>query len=187
MRRRGGLLLGLLAVAAMAAVLIFVVFSRLSSSPRTGAESGPLGPPGNPATQCLPGRPGHANTQGVQNFTNTSHDTLVIDRVTLGAPHNIRLTGVFLVPGRWLVGTWATFPPPANKLLRGVQWSKRRQPAGTRVLPGHWINVVVGLEPTSRPAGSTSGIEIFYHDGRAHYELRSRVRTIIRLPPSRCS
>jgi hypothetical protein len=186
--RKFRLLLGLPAVVALAAVLavtaVLVIILRPSGS--AVALGGPLGPPGNQSTVCLPSRLGHAVTIGLQDFTNSGHDAVIIDRVTLGAPRNLRLAGAYAVPGRYAVGVWESFPPPAGQLLQGVQWAKRRQPAGTRIPPGAWVNVVAGVEPTRKAKDTSTGIIVWYRDGSTHYELRTNVRMIVSVPPARC-
>jgi hypothetical protein len=180
--RKAGLLLGLLTLVALAAVLVIIL--RPSASAVT--LGGPLGPPGNLSTLCTPSRLGQPVTIGLQNFTNSSHDTVTIDRVTLASPRNLTLAGAYTVPGRYLVGVWPTFPPPARQLVKGVQWAKRRHPAGARVPPGGWVNVVAGVDPTRRGQDTTTGIVVWYHDGGTRYELRSNVRVIVPVPPARC-
>jgi hypothetical protein len=146
MRRIGRrLLLGLLAAAILAAVLVAVL--RLSGSV---LATGPLGPPGNHDSNCLPGRPKNSvGTEGNQPVTNSGHDTIVIDRLVLASPHHLKLTGAYLVPGRGLVGTWLSFPPPAGKVDRNVQWNRAnglRERASRRARPSTWYSA------SSRPA-----------------------------------
>jgi hypothetical protein len=172
-----------LAVVTLAAVLTVVLW------PSGGQlASGPLGPPGNHDTLCLPVRLGGADTDGFRSFTNRSHDLLVIDRAYLASARNLKLVGAYIVPvtGTELTGTWATFPPPAGRLPKGVQWARRLPPAGAHVRPGEQVNVVVGLAPASHAAGSTTGIEVLYHDGSTRYELRSNIRVIVKVSPARC-
>lgn len=120
--RRTRLLGELLFVAALATVLVFVHHS----TGRAVVDGGPLGPRENVSTACLPGRPGNANTDGLENYVNGGHGTLIIDRVSLAQPRGLKLAGAYIVPGKYSVGTRATFPPPAGQLLRGVEWAQRR-------------------------------------------------------------
>jgi hypothetical protein len=122
------LLRGLLLVAALSAVLVAILRPFASAV----ADGGPLGPQDNPGTACLPGRPGHGNTDGLESYINSGPDSVIIDRVSLAAPRDLRLAGAYIVPGRYAVGTWGTFPPPAGQLPKGVEWAKRRLPPGTR-------------------------------------------------------
>jgi hypothetical protein len=181
------LLAGLLVVAALAAVLLVVV-RPFSSGPAAEAVilGGPLGPAGNLSTICEPTRLGNAVTIGIQGFSNRGDNTVTIDRMTLGAARDIRLTGAFIVPGRYLVGAWGTFPPPARQLMKGVQWASRRHPAGTRVRPHGWVGVVAGVEPTGHATGKSAGIVVWYHDGGKHYELQTNVRILLKVAPARC-
>jgi hypothetical protein len=179
---KASLLLGLPLVAALAAVLAVVLWPSDSSV----VLGGPLGPPGNLSTVCEGSRLGHPVTIGIQDFTNSGHDAIVIDRVTLGTSRDLRLAGAYIVPGRFTVGVWENFPPPAGQLLQGVQWDKRRHPAGTRVAPGGWVNVVAGIAPTRRARDTSTGIVVWYHDGSKHFELRTNLRVIVAVPPARC-
>jgi hypothetical protein len=180
--RKARLLLGLLLVAALAAVLVAV----LRPFATTVVDGGPLGPQDNPGTACLPGRPGHGNTDGLESYVNSGPGIVIIDRVSLASPRNLRLAGAYIVPGRYAVGTWGTFPPPAGQLPKGVKWAERRLPAGTHVLPGQRVNVVVGVAPTRDTSGSTAGILVWYHDRHTYYERRSSIRVAIKVSPARC-
>lgn len=179
--RKTRLLPGLLAASVL-------VLAAACDSSGASQDSGPLGWPGNPGTQCYGDTPlGHADTDGIQGFTNTGRKALVIDRVTLASARHLRLVGAYIVPGRYLVGAWNNFPPPASQLDRGVQWPRRRRPAGTRVLPGHWVNVVVGVAPTNRTAGRSAGITVLYHVGSTSYTLQSRIQIVLKVRPAECS
>jgi hypothetical protein len=182
--KRARLLLGLLGLSILAAVVVIIV--RPSSS-GPAVNSGPLGPPTRAVFECLLGRLGGADTEGSLLLTNRGHDTVAIDRLSLAAPDKLRLAGAYAVPGRWLVGTWNEFPPPASQLPAAVQWSRRRAPAGARVLPGHSVNIVVGLAPTSHATGRTAGVQVWYHDGRTDYEYRSGIQVTVKQPPNRCT
>jgi hypothetical protein len=179
--RRIGLLPGLLAGTVL-------VLAAACDSSTAGQGSGPLGWPGNPSTQCFgEAQPGHADTDGVQDFMNTGRNTIVIDRVTLASARHLRLVGAYTVPGRYLVGAWNSFPPPASELDKGVKWAERRRPAGTRVLPGHWVDIVVGVAPTSQATGRSAGIKVLYHADGTSYALQSRVQIVIKVRPAQCS
>lgn len=179
--RNTRLLLGLPIAAVLAAVLVVVL--RPSASAVT--VGGPLGPQDSPGTACLPGQAGQANTDGLESYRNGGTLPVVIDRVSLAGAHGLRIAGADIVPGRYSVGTWKDFPPPCQ-LPPGVQWAKRRPPQGARVLPGQWVNIVVGLEPTGSVSGRTAGLVVWYHVGGTRYERVSRIRVVIALPPAHC-
>jgi hypothetical protein len=183
-RRKKTRLPGLLALTALAAVLAGC--SDSSGRPGPGPLGYPGNQPGNQSTLCMgDGHLGLAYTEGLDSFTNTGHDTLIIDRVTITSVSHMRLVGGYIVPGRSVVGSFHTFPPPAGQLSKGVQWARRRLPAGTRVRPGDWINVVVGLAPTATTGNAK--VEVIYRDGDTRYERVSALRTIIKTPPLRCT
>jgi hypothetical protein len=54
------------------------------------------------------------------------------------------------------------------------------------VLPGETINIVVGLAATGHATARTAGIDIYYHDGNAQYELMSNLAVIIKVSPDKC-
>jgi hypothetical protein len=150
---------------------------------------GPLGYPGNPTNRdvlCLPSVHGQPDTVGIDVIRNNGHASLVIDRFGLSSARHLALVGGYVVAGRFAVGQWESFPPPAGRLDKGVQWSSREAPSGARVLPGHYINPVLGLKPTGH-IGSTAAAEIFYHVGSAHYVWKSPVKILIKVPPANCS
>ena len=152
-------------------------------------SAGPLGPPGNGDTECMPANVGQTDTEGLQSFTNSGHDTLVIARVGLASARNIRLAGAYIVnigSGTELVGAWRGFPPAAGQLASDVALAKWQPVSGAKILPGETINVVVGLAPTSHAAASTAGVEIFYHDGGSQYELVSKLAVTIKVSPAKC-
>jgi hypothetical protein len=178
-KRRIALLPGLLVTAALAGCS--------ATHPHQGA--GPLGYPGNPHNRdilCLPDLHGQPETVGIDVIRNNGHAPLVIDRFALSTPRHLALVGGYVVPGRFAVGQWESFPPPVGKLTKGVQWASRHAPAGARVLSGHYINPVLGLKPTGH-IGSTAAAEVFYHVGSVHYVWKSPVKIFIKVPPANCS
>jgi hypothetical protein len=177
-------LLRLLPAAAATAALA----SACASSPGSSLlPAGPLGPAGGPTTQCTPGSPGHADTVGLLSLTNSSHDGLVIDGIDLAAPQHIKLAGAFLTPGDGETGVWLSFPPPAAQLPADVRWAQRVAAMGARIRPGETVGLVLGITPTSSTAtASTSGAEVFYHDGGTRYELRTSLGMVIKVPPAKC-
>jgi hypothetical protein len=172
-----------LPLAGLIATALALPAAACSSGPST---SGPLGPPGNYDFQCLPARLDHTDSDGVQNFKNYGHSTIVINHVTLAAPRHLKLTGAIAIPGIWLAGSWLSYPPPAAQLPRDVRWSQHRPAAGFQVLPGHWVNIVLGVEATAAPGGRSPGMIVAYHIGSSQYVLQSHVAVIIKVPPARC-
>lgn len=177
MKRRIALLPGLLVTAALA------------GCSTTHLGPGPLGYPGNPSLHdglCLPQLHGQPDTVAIDVIRNNGHASLVIDRFGLSRPRHLALVGGYVVPGRAAVGQWESFPPPARKLDKGVQWASRQAPADARVLPGHYINPVLGLKASGH-TGSAAAAEIFYHVGSTHYVWKSPVTILIKVPPANCS
>jgi hypothetical protein len=175
---------GLLALAVSVVGVLTACASGQGTAP---VNSGPLGTPGNQMTECLPGSPRHADTEGLQDFTNSGQDTVTIDAIQFADPRNLKLTGAYVVPGEGVLGSWLSFPPPASAFLSGVDWSARQQAAGARIKPGETADLVLGLRPASDATASTSGAEVLYQDGSTHYELRFNLAVIITVPPGSCS
>lgn len=177
---------GRLPTVALAVTVGSALIACSSGQSTAPVNSGPLGPPGNPLTECLPGSREHADTEGLQNFTNSGKDTVTIDVIKLAQPLNLELTGAYVIPGQGLVGSWLSFPPPVSQLPRDVDWSAREAAAGARIRPGETADLVLGLRPTSSATGSTSGAEVLYHDGGTHYELLFNLPIVIKVPPAKC-
>lgn len=168
---------------------LLVMAALAGCSPHKQQGAGPLGyqdGPGNPSVLCQPDLHGQPETVATDDIRNNGHEPLVIDRFALSKASHLVLVGSYVVPGRAAVGQWASFPPPARQITNGAQWASRRAPAGARVLPGHYINPVLGLKPTGH-TGSTAAAEIFYHVGSTHYVWKSPVKIIIKVPPANCS
>jgi hypothetical protein len=167
------------------AVSVAGVSIACSSAPPV--NSGPLGPPGNPFTECLPGSPQHADTEALQDFTNSGNDTVTIDAIQFADPRNLKLTGAYVAPGQGELGAWLSFPPPATASSYGVDWSARQQATGARIKPGETADLVLGLRPARNATARTSGAEVLYQDGSTHYELLFNLAVIIVVPPETCS
>jgi hypothetical protein len=150
-------------------------------------NSGPLGTPGNEMTECLPGSPQHADTEALQDFTNSGKDTATIDAIQFADPRNLKLTGAYVVPGQGVLGSWLSFPPPADMASSYVDWAARQQATGARIKPGETADLVLGLRPARNATASTSGAEVLYQDGGTLYELRFNLAVIITVPPESCS
>lgn len=151
--RRTSLLLGLLAVAVLAAVLV-IVLKPFASAVTLG---GPLGPAGNLSTACEPTQLGRPVTIGIQDLTNSGHGNVVIDRLALGDPRDIKLAGAYTLPGRYAVGAWATFPlRPASwtRACSGLSGSRRREPASGPATgsASPWVSSAPAIASAARPA-----------------------------------
>jgi hypothetical protein len=173
----------MVALAVMAGGALIACSSGQGAAP---VNSGPLGPPGNSLTECLPGSPRHADTEGLQVFTNSGKNTVTIDEIELVEPRNIILTGAYVIPGQALVGSLLTFPPPVGQLPSGVDWRAREPAPGARIRPGETADLVLGLRPATSATASTPGAEVLYHDGSTPYELRFNLAVIIKVPPASC-
>jgi hypothetical protein len=170
-----------LPVVALSALLV----SGCTSSP-SSLPDGPLGPPGNPSTQCTPDSLSHADTVGLIDATNSSGNTLTINAIDLAQQRGMKLVGAYITPGAGEAGAWTTFPPPAAQVSAYLNWSKRVPAVGARIPPGKTISITLGIEPTTTTGSSTSDVEVLYHDGGSHFELRTNLALKIKVAPARC-
>jgi hypothetical protein len=175
-----------LAVALAAGFAVFVLT-------RSGGViiGGPVGPPTNSTGECVPGPPGALQTDGFDILKNQGSQVAVIERLSLRSPHGLRLAGAFLVPlsGGDAVGVWHGFPPPARQVVRdlsGIEWARRESPRDARLLPGHRVNAVLGVQATSRKPGSAAGLAVHYRVGSQQYLFLTQSQIVIRTAPEHC-
>jgi hypothetical protein len=164
------------------AVAAFLVSGCGSSS----LPDGPLGPPGNPSTQCNPGSLGHADTVGLITVTNGSGDTLTVDGIDLARQQGIKLVGADITPGAGEAGNWITFPPPAAQVSHYLDWSKHVPAVGDHIPRGETVSITLGIKPTRTGMSSTSDVEVLYHDGLSHYDLKTNLALKIAVSPAKC-
>ena len=169
-----------LAAMALAAVLASAGCSG-SSGPATDGplRGGPFGAPSPGGSKPLPG-PVSASpkTFGDERFTNHGHATVVLDRVGLRHPHNMRLIGSYAVPGAGqLVGVAHGFPPRYSGIPPA--WKHRQQVHGFGLAPGKSFNMVLGVEATGAPRVRSPGMVIYYHDPAGSYVIDDRFAMII--------
>ena len=175
-----------LPAAALSVTSACVAAVLVSGCGSSSLPAGPLGPAGNPSTQCVPGSLGHADTVGLITVTNGSGDTLTVDAISLARSHGIKLVGADITPGSGEAGTWATFPPPATAVARYLNWSRHAPAAGDHIPHGETISITLGIEPTQAGTSSASDVEVLYHDGGSHYDLKTNLALKIAVSPARC-
>jgi hypothetical protein len=153
---------------------------------------GPVGPPTNVTQECVSDPPGALQTDGFDSLTNQGNQVAVIERLSLRSPHRLRMVGAYLVPltGNGEAGIWPGFPPPVRQLAREapeVDWGKRVLPRNARLLPGHRVNTVLGLQATSRQDGSAAGLAVHYRVGSQQYLFTTQSKFVIKTAPRHCS
>jgi hypothetical protein len=161
-----------------------------SSGSVPALNTGPLGGGGEAGELCNPVYRGESLTNGFTALSNSSTSPVVIERVALARPRQLRLLAAYIVPitGHYLLGDWAGFPPPAGKLDPGVQWAQRRPAGGARIAPGQpheVVNLVVILKPESA-IGSASGIDVYYTAAGTRYHLRTATGLRVVVAPEHC-
>jgi hypothetical protein len=174
----------------IAATLAGVVSAGCDSAP--ALNTGPLGNGGQPGALC---NPVHSSTQSLTNgftaLSNGSKSPVVIDRIALDDPHQLRLLGAYIVPisGHNLLGDWAGFPPTANELSVGVEWAQRVPAAGAHIAPdrpNQVVNLVLALKPEGL-VGTAKGIDVYYSGGGIKYHmLSSTTLRVVVSPPKHC-
>lgn len=158
-----------------------------SSGPATDGplRGGPFGAPSPGGSSCAGARVGEPETFGDERFTNHGHTTVVLDRVGLRHPYNMRLIGSYAVPGAGqLVGVARGFPPRYSGIPPA--WKHRQQVHGFRLAPGKSFNMVLGVEATGAPRVRSPGMVIYYHDPAGSYVIDDRFAMIIAVGGRQC-
>lgn len=147
-------------------------------------KAGPLGHPFQGGMACL-GLDGHqVMTYGVEWVRNPGTATAVIDQMTLAKPEGLRVVAAWVVPTSGLLYGAQDGYPPGKMPLPGWQWAKREPASGAKVphTPGQQdrenLVLVFGLN-RGVTSGQAAGIDIRYHVGSSHYELRTAQRLVM--------
>lgn len=186
---RRSLLLGSSGMVALAAVLVAVFLSGFGRV----IEGGPLGPQTYQTTTCAPLAVGHILTDGFDVLMDQGRQPVTIERLSLRSPRGLRLVGAYIVPlarpDSDATGFWLAFPPPARQLARettGVEWARRENPHGARILPGHKVNTVLGIRLTGRRPASAIGLDVRYESGGQQYDFITHSHLVIKPAPESC-
>jgi hypothetical protein len=173
--RRYGIRLFALGTAALASAL---AGCGSSDGPATDGplSGGPFGGPSGGA-DCAPAHIGQPVTFGDERFTNRGHASLVLDRVGLRHPHNLRLVGSFAVPGRELVGVAPGWPPRYSGIP--YTWKYRQAVHDFRLAPGKSFNMVLGLTATAAARARSPGMVIYYHYSSGSYVVEDHFAMVI--------
>jgi hypothetical protein len=116
---------------------------------------------------CTLGRVGQPVSFGDEQFTNHGHATVVLDRVGLRHPRQVRLVGSIAVPGTYGIGVTHTFPPRYSGLP--PTWKHRQPVHGFRLAPGKSFQMVLGVVATGGRLARSPGMVIHYHDPAGRY------------------
>jgi hypothetical protein len=104
--------------------------------------------------------------------------------MTLAKPQGLRVVAAWVVPTSGLLYGAQVGYPPSKMPLPGWQWAKREPANGARVphTAGRHnrenLLLVFGLEPGAT-TGQAAGIDIWYHVGNSHYQLRTGQRLVL--------
>jgi hypothetical protein len=139
-------------------------------------NTGPFGNGGPPTGLCSPAEnPDRVYTAGgIAAFTNAG-PAAVIDKVSLGHPHRLRLLAAYavLITGHEAYGNWNGFPSP-RQVSAGVRWSQRQHADGARIPPtprGHDVVDLVLVVKLVGKTGTADGVDVYYHTSGGHYHL----------------
>ena len=147
-------------------------------------EAGPLGHQFQGGMECLGLDGRQVMTYGVEWVRNPGTATAVIDQMTLAKPEGIRVVAAWVVPTAGLLYGAQDGYPPSKMPLPGWQWARREPADGARVAhtPGKHnrenLLLVFGLQPGAA-SGQAAGIDISYHVGSNHYQLRTAQRLVL--------
>jgi hypothetical protein len=164
---------------ALAVAALTVAFVPAMSGCGSGGP-GPLAAAPSGESQCIPAKPGQGVTYGLERWTNHTSQTIVFDRVGIRRPQRLKLLGAYATPGLYVVGMWGSWPPKGQRDFRLPRsWAHRRPVAGYRLRPGATAGMVLGVESTAPPRGSTPGMLIWYHTASGSYLLRDDLEIIV--------
>ena len=145
-----------------------------------GGGPAPLDAPPPGSAQCISGRLGQGVTYGDERFTNSADVPVTINSAGLRRPRRLKLLGAIAVPGKYVVGTWDTWPPVITGYPQQErEWTHREPASGYRIRPGGIVNIVIGVAATADPGGRSPGLLIRYHDANGSYVLEDDVAIIV--------
>lgn len=166
---------------AVASSIILAALMTSCSSGQTGV--GPFGPtPSASDLQCDPATPGQVWTFADDEVRNHAQATATIDSVDLANPRGLKTLGAWAVrvTGRILYGAMPGEPPKYDP--RGFDWPQRRAAAGALVPHTSSDNDVTNLVLVVRltgKRGTADGLDVWYHVGSQHYQLRTAVHYLL--------
>jgi hypothetical protein len=173
---------GLAAVALAAALALGGCGSSRSPATDGPLRGGAFGDGGG--SDCTLGRVGQPVSFGDEQFTNHGHATLMLDRVGLRHPRNVRLVGSIAVPGTYGIGVTHTCPPRYPGLP--PTWKHRQRVHGFRLAPGMSFQMVLGVAATGGRLARSPGMVIYYHDPAGRYVAVDHFAMIIAVGKRGC-
>ncbi len=155
---------------AAAAAALAALVTGCGSGGSSPSGTGPLradGRTGGSVSACA--RPGQPAAFGTAAFRNDGSSAVRLDRVSLRDPKNLRLVGVYAVPGQNSgVGAMLGWPPRFFSSPPQA-WNQRKPVPGYRLPPGKWVTFVVGIAASGKPGGHSSGTLIDYRAASGSY------------------
>jgi hypothetical protein len=172
-----------LTAVALAVALMFAGCGSSGPSTHGPLSGGPFGSSSG-GGDCAPARIGQPVSFGDEQFTNHGHATLVLDRVGLSQPRNVRLIGSIAVPGTDGIGVVHGFPPRYRELP--PTWKHRQPVHGFRLAPGKSFQMVLGVVATGGRPARSPGMVIHYHDPAGRYVAVDHFAMIIAVGRREC-
>jgi hypothetical protein len=152
-----------------------VVVPFLAACSGGPSDDGPLRMGGDWGTLCVPAPSWQPVTVGFDVMTNEGDSLLTVEEVSLVDAEGLSIEAAYLIElgeDDGAIGVWSEFPPESDEgETDGAGWRSRVEAAGSEVLPGARLNLVVGLKPTADVAAS-KGVEVVYvaESGRTFVE-----------------
>lgn len=174
MRRwRAGL--GLLVAGSLTSCLLVACSGHLGA--------GPFGPGGSPGTECAGIPHDDVLSYGFEEFRNRGPRAATISKITLNAPHSLRLVDAWVIPitGDDLYGVLSGYPP-VKRMQPGVQWARRQRASGATIAPtrpsSQVVNILAVLKPVHKD-GWAQGLDVYYHVGGTKYVFRTATKIVV--------
>jgi hypothetical protein len=151
----------------------------------THLAAGPFGPRGTPGAECAPVPRGGVLSFGFEGFRNQGGQVATISKITLNAPHRLRLIDAWVIPvtGDDLYGVLSGYPP-VKRMQPGVQWAERQRASGATVEPGNGppdhvsTNILAVLKPVHQ-TGWAQGLNVYYHVGDTQYVFHTATKIMV--------
>jgi hypothetical protein len=152
-------------------------------------NTGALGDGGTSGGISVPMAAGQVESWGITYLGNSGSSDVVIERVDLVKPRNVRLVASYVVPitGHQDYGSWLGYPPAPNQ--PGVQWSRHSRAVGARLPPAHGLDhadLVTVIQPTGGPVAETQAIDAFYRKSGTQYHMQAHYQLVLLVGKKSC-
>ncbi|HUB37354.1 MAG TPA: hypothetical protein VMA72_00725 [Streptosporangiaceae bacterium] len=178
-----------IAVLAAAVLVAALVTFRLVSRLDPAVNTGPLGNGGTAGGICSAIAPGQVDSWGITYLGNTGSSDVVIEKIALVKPRNLRLVASYVVPITGFREYGDNFGYPPAPYQPGVDWPRHTLAAGTHLPPAHGqdhADLVTVLKPSGGPVAEAQAIDVFYQAGGINYEMQTHYRFVFLVGQKSC-